>query len=80
MKRTTVETVLLADMKQKLLAPEVVAYVCKEAPKRLAGAVEQRESSTARIAEFEAENARLTESCDCSLGPVARMWVKARAR
>ena len=61
-KRSIVESTLLADLQRKLLAPEVVDAVCKAVPKRLAGAMKVREGAAKRIAELDSENGRLAES------------------
>jgi hypothetical protein len=45
-------------VKTELLAPELVAEICKPIPQRLAAQTRQTESNNKRIAELEAENAR----------------------
>jgi site-specific DNA recombinase len=61
-KRTTIEAALLRDIKDELASPEVVKTICAEVPKRLAALTKRTESNGKRVAELEAENARLGDS------------------
>jgi len=61
-KRTVVEAALLNDVQTELPAPELVAEICKQIPKRLAAQTRQTESNDQRIGELEAENAGLGDS------------------